>query len=76
VAASSTPVIGSASDLAGSAFGPGGSAFPAASRCRGAAGTAGLGNCLLFDADYHQVTKAEKPLASLVKQAQDLFLCV
>jgi hypothetical protein len=35
-----------------------------------------LDNCLLFDADYHQVTKAEKPLASLVKQAQDLLLCV
>jgi hypothetical protein len=32
-----------------------------------------LDNCLLFDADYHQVTKTEKPLASLVKQAQDLL---
>jgi len=33
-----------------------------------------LDNCLmLFDASCHQVTKTDKPLASLVKQAQELF---
>ncbi|RLN29719.1 uncharacterized protein C2845_PM05G00980 [Panicum miliaceum] len=32
-----------------------------------------LDNCMLFDADYHQVTKTDMPLASLVKQAQECF---
>ncbi|CAN6343996.1 unnamed protein product [Urochloa humidicola] len=32
-----------------------------------------LDNCMLFDAEYHQVTKTDKPLSSLVKQAQERF---
>nr|CAB3462700.1 unnamed protein product [Digitaria exilis] len=32
-----------------------------------------LDNCMLFDADYYQVTKTTKPLASLVKEAEGHF---
>ncbi|CAM0148818.1 unnamed protein product [Urochloa decumbens] len=32
-----------------------------------------LDTCMLFDAEYHQVTRTDKPLASLVKQAQERF---